>query len=81
MDREEPSGNTVAPGISIRHGAVDEMDIDKPATNGTITGKRKGRESLSNGKNYKESSSENDEDARPLVFHSPPPSQNSIQDR
>lgn len=58
----------MAPGVSIRYGPVDEMDVDEaPAeTNGHVTGKRKSRPSVTNGKSYKEQSSE-DEDDKPLV--------------
>lgn len=55
---------TVQPGISIRSGPVDEMDVDPPHTNGQTNGKRKAR--ASNGQSYKEHSSSDDDD-QPLV--------------
>lgn len=65
MDKANPTPKRALPGISIRNGPVDEMDIDDPgdhdlAVTGTATGKRKARQSLTNGKgkNYKEVSSD-----------------------
>jgi len=72
MDKEVPSNGHVEPGISIRMGPVDDMDVDEPATNGNANGKRKARGSLTNGKSYKDQSS-SEEDDKPLVslsFHS-----------
>ena len=71
MDKAYPSGNTVQPGISLRNGPVEEMDVDEPPTkgiqsNGAANGKRKGRQTLSNGKGYKEATSD-EEDDKPLV--------------
>ena len=71
MDKSLPSGKHVQPGISIRNGPIDEMDIDKPATkelkkNGLVAGKRKGRQSMGNGQTCKEMSSDED-DSKPLV--------------
>lgn len=65
MDKQVPSNGHVEPGISIRMGPVDDMDVDAPATNGA-NGKRKARGSLSNGKTYKDASS-SEEDDKPLV--------------
>lgn len=65
LDRELPSNGHVEPGVSIRMGPVDEMDVDSPATNGAVNGKRKARSSITNGKSYKEESS--DDDDKPLV--------------
>ena len=65
MDEAIPSRKGVAPGISIRNGPVEEMDIDEPEVNGNPAGKRKSRQSLTNGKSYNEMSS--DEDDEPLV--------------
>ncbi|KAF2650173.1 hypothetical protein K491DRAFT_697506 [Lophiostoma macrostomum CBS 122681] len=65
MDRINPSNGTVEPGISIRMGPVEEMDIDQPVTNGNANGKRKSRGSLTNGRTYKEASSSDDDD-KPL---------------
>lgn len=71
MDKAYPSGDAVQPGISLRNGPVEEMDVDQLPTkgtqpNGAVNGKRKGRQSLSNGKSYKESTSD-EEDDKPLV--------------
>jgi DNA topoisomerase-1 len=66
MDKEVPSNGHVEPGISIRMGPVDDMDLDEPATNGNANGKRKARSSITNGKSYKDHSS-SDEDDKPLV--------------
>jgi hypothetical protein len=53
----------VAPAVSLRNGPVGDMDVDKLNTNGL---KRKGRSSQTNGKSYREASSESDDD-KPLV--------------
>ncbi|KAI9812403.1 MAG: DNA topoisomerase 1 [Pycnora praestabilis] len=71
MDQAIPSGDNVKPGVSLRNGPLEEMDVDgpdstAPHTNGAANGKRKARQSLSNGKNYKEASSEDDDDDEPL---------------
>lgn len=66
MDKQIPSNGHVEPGVSIRMGPVEEMDIDTPPANGTSNGKRKARSSLTNGKTYKEASSSDDDD-KPLV--------------
>jgi DNA topoisomerase-1 len=66
MDKQTPSNGHVEPGVSIRMGPVEEMDIDTPPANGTSNGKRKARSSLSNAKTYKEASSSDDDD-KPLV--------------
>lgn len=65
LDKEVPSNGHVEPGISIRMGPVEDMDVDEPATNGNANGKRKARSSITNGKSYKHESSE--EDDKPLV--------------
>ena len=72
MDRANPIQSRVPTGISIRHGPMEEMDIDEPVTekskaNGANTGKRKSRQSMTNRKSYKEASSEADGDGKPLV--------------
>ncbi|KAF2200199.1 hypothetical protein GQ43DRAFT_84080 [Delitschia confertaspora ATCC 74209] len=59
-----PNGD-VDPGVSIRNGPVEEMDVDTPQVNGNTNGKRKSRGSLTNGKSYKEASS-SEEDDKPL---------------
>lgn len=66
LDKQVPSNGHVEPGISIRMGPVDNMDVDAPATNGAANGKRKARNSIPNGKSYKDASS-SDEDDKPLV--------------
>ncbi|KAF1997578.1 DNA topoisomerase 1 [Amniculicola lignicola CBS 123094] len=63
MDKAIPSNGHVEPGVSIRMGPVDDMDVDAPQTNGN--GKRKARTSLTNGRTYKEASSSEDDD-KPL---------------
>lgn len=59
MDKAYPSNGAVEPGISLANGPVEDMDIDKPTTNGTTSTKRK---SLANGKSYKEESGSEDDD-------------------
>lgn len=56
--------NGVKPGISLSNGPVEEMDIDKPFTNGTTNGMTNGKRkaSLANGKSYKEESESDDDD-------------------
>lgn len=66
MDKQVPSNGHVEPGISIRMGPVDDMDVDAPATNGNANGKRKARTSTAKGKTYKDASS-SEEDDKPLV--------------
>lgn len=65
MDKQVPSNGHVEPGISIRMGPVDKMDVDAP--NGNANGKRKSRGSIPTGKSYKEQSSSEDDDDKPLV--------------
>ncbi len=66
MDKANPDAVNAAPGISIRNGPLEEMDIDKPGTGVPETnGKRKSRHS--NAKSYRESSGEDDNDDKPLV--------------
>ena len=71
LDKEFPSNGHVEPGVSIRMGPVEEMEVDTPTTNGNLNGKRKARSSITNGKSYKEETS--DEDDEPLVRSSPDP--------
>jgi len=68
LDVEVPSNGHVEPGISIRMGPVDDMNVDAPATNGdaNANGKRKARNSVENTKSYKDASSSEDDD-KPLV--------------
>lgn len=58
MDKANPPVAMGAPGISIRNGPMEEMDIDGPLINGHVSGKRKARSSIGNGKTYKEASEE-----------------------
>ena len=67
MDKAHPPAEHGAPGISIRNGPVDEMDVDEPVLNGNAKGKRKSRSSMGNGKSYKEASEDDGEEGRPLV--------------
>ena len=62
MDDTDTSMGELNPGISIRMGPVEDMDVDPPATNGNGT-KRK---SSMNGKSYKDTT-ESDDDDVPLV--------------
>lgn len=66
MDKQIPSNGHVEPGVSVRMGPIEEMDVDTPPTNGNVNGKRKARSSLTNGRSYKEESSSEDDD-KPLV--------------
>lgn len=65
MDAKSPPIDHVEPGVSIRMGPVQDMDIDQPPTNGVANGKRKSRGSLGNGPSYKEDSGSDSE--KPLV--------------
>ncbi|KAK8236374.1 DNA topoisomerase 1 [Phyllosticta capitalensis] len=66
MDKDAPMSNgQLEPGISIRNGPVEPMDVDAPATNGAMNGKRKSRASV-NGTCYKEASGSSDDDDKPL---------------
>lgn len=72
MDKANPFKNGVQMGISLRNGPVEEMEIDEPnggssKTSAVVSAKRKQRQSMTNGKSYKEASSENEEDEEPLV--------------
>lgn len=67
MDKANPPVANGAPGISIRNGPMDEMEIDGPEMKGHISNKRKARASTGNGKSYKEASEEEEEDNVPLV--------------
>jgi len=68
LDKAHPSTSSVQPGISIRNGPVEEMEIDEPHVNGTANGKRKSRGSIGTKTTYKEESS-SDTDDLPLVYH------------
>lgn len=71
MDKQLPSNGTVNPGISIRHGPVEDTNMDdgppvtNGATNGAANGKRKSRGSIS--KTYKEATSSDEDENKPLV--------------
>ncbi|KAI9828691.1 MAG: DNA topoisomerase 1 [Thelocarpon impressellum] len=65
MDEADPPHNGVRPGISIRNGPLEKMELDPPATNGANIGKRKARESITKAMNYNESTSD-EEDDKPL---------------
>lgn len=79
MDKGDPSNGHVDPGVSIRMGPVEEMDVDTPAQpNGHTNGKRKSRGSTTNGKSYKEASGSSDDD-KPLVRYNSEPVMHSIR--
>jgi DNA topoisomerase I len=76
IDRKLVNGSQtnghVDPGISIRMGPVEPMDIDDPdavtsPVNGIAAAKRKSRGSLGKAKSYKEASNSEGEDDEPLV--------------
>jgi len=71
MDKAIPDPDAVngAPGISIRNGPMEEMDIDGPEVNGNPSTKRKARGSMPKGKSYKEASDEDNEEEQPLVCY------------
>ncbi|KAG9975326.1 hypothetical protein KCU78_g22725, partial [Aureobasidium melanogenum] len=62
MDDTDTSMGELNPGVSLRMGPVDEMEVDPPATNGNGT-KRK---SAMNGKSYKDATESEDDDDVPL---------------
>ena len=67
MDKQIKTNGHTAPGISMAMGLVDDMEVDKPATNGItngVNGKRKS--SAGNRKSYKEDTDSQDDDV-PLV--------------
>ena len=64
MDKQLPANGHVEPGISIRMGPVDAMNVDMP--NGTASAKRKSRGSIPTA-SYKEQSGSDDDDDKPLV--------------
>lgn len=67
MDKANPPVAMGAPGISIRNGPMEEMDIDGPVTNGHVSGKRKVRSSMGQGKTYREASEDAVEQDEPTV--------------
>lgn len=71
MDKSNPPAAGGAPGISIRYGPMEEMDIDGPVMNGHAGSKRKARSSTGNGKTYKEATEEDEEDDEPIVINMP----------
>ena len=69
MDKANPVGKNTAPGISIRNGPVEEMDLNGPSMNGfgpNGTKKRKARDSIGKTKNFHQDNDE-DGDEKPLV--------------
>ena len=74
MDKQI-SNHTTALGISIRNGPVEEMDVDGadkvPRTNGVAAAKRKARSSVTNVKSYKDGTSSDSDDNKPLVCRVP----------
>lgn len=70
MDKQLPANGHVEPGISIRMGPVNDMDVNAP--NGTTNGKRKSRGSIPTA-SYKDHSASEDDDDKPLVgLHTDP---------
>ncbi|KAK5172297.1 DNA topoisomerase 1 [Saxophila tyrrhenica] len=63
MDKQLPSNGKLEPGISMAMGPIEDMDVDKPTTNGATNAKRKS--AMGNGKSYKESTDSEDDD-KPL---------------
>ncbi|KAF2836178.1 DNA topoisomerase I [Patellaria atrata CBS 101060] len=67
MDKVAPSNGEVEPGVSIRNGPVEEMEVDEAPNGKAITnGKRKSRSSITNGKSYKEATTSEEDDDIPL---------------
>lgn len=60
MDKQIATNGHVEPGISMANGPVEDMDIDKPMTNGTGPAKRKA--SLAHRKSYREATDSEDDD-------------------
>lgn len=58
-----PSNGHIEPGVSVRNGPMEEMDVDM---NGTSNGKRKSRGSLGKTVSYAEADSSGEDD-KPLV--------------
>ncbi len=67
MDDANPPVANGAPGISIRNGPMEEINIDESVTNGYAGGKRKARNMMGNGKTCKEASEEDEGDDKPIV--------------
>ncbi|KAI9802209.1 MAG: hypothetical protein M1825_002930 [Sarcosagium campestre] len=63
LDAAQPSSNGHAIGISIRNGPLDAMDVDLEPShqNGTGGSKRKSRQGLHSGPNYKDETSDSDD--------------------
>ncbi|CAL8575204.1 DNA topoisomerase 1 [Xanthoria parietina] len=59
MDTANKPTKHAAPGISIRNGPVETMDLDQQPG---VNGKRKGRAKMSNGASYKDASDDSEED-------------------
>ena len=79
MDKANKPSKHAAPGISIRNGPVEEMDIDESNSKGQETnGKRKARANMSNGISYREPSDDDDDgEDQPLVCKQQNPRRNS----
>ena len=69
MKTSNSNSDKVEPGISVRYGPVDEMDVDEPER-GASNGKRKSRASVGNSRSYKELTSDSEDDM-PLVRRTP----------
>ncbi len=67
MDRSIHSNGHIDPGVSLRMGPVEEMELDEGHRTNGANGKRKAR---TNGAIYKEASGSEDEDL-PLVSFIP----------
>lgn len=79
MDEEITPKDEAHHGISLRMGPVEDVDVDGAEgqtshANGAVNGKRKSRGSLTNAKSYKEASSSEEDEDKPLVGHSYRPS-------
>lgn len=72
MDKGNPARNGLDPGLSLRNGPLEEMDIDDPPPRGgqanghANNNKRKARQVQNNSRSYKEASTDEDDD-KPLV--------------
>lgn len=67
MDTANKPSKHAAPGISIRNGPVETMDLDQQPG---VNGKRKGRAKMSNGAFYKDASDDSEEDEPLVGYHS-----------
>jgi len=63
MGKAAPANGHVAPGISVAMGLAENMDVDRPTTNGLTNGMVNGKRKASmNGKSYKQDSESSDDD-------------------